>query len=167
MSAARLGALALAAMSLALLVVLAGRSSSPASVDQRAREIAGALRCPVCQNLTVADSPSELATQMRAVIVAKVAAGESRQDILDYFVDRYGEDVLLDPPKRGFGLLVWAGPPLLLALGGAVVGLAMAGWRGRAGRVPNGPTATTEESAVLVARLRRDLADGVDTLGSP
>jgi len=58
---------------------------------------------------------------MRGIIQEKLAAGESREQIIQYFVDRYGEGVLVEPPKRGFSLLVWLGPLLALAAGGVIV----------------------------------------------
>jgi hypothetical protein len=66
---------------------------------------------------------------MRAVIRQKLAAGESRDAVLAYFAERYGDDALLDPPKHGFGLVVWGVPPLLLALGALLVRGQLAAWR--------------------------------------
>lgn len=79
-------------------------------VDDEARRIAQGLQCPVCQGLSVADSPAELATQMRGVIREKLQAGASHEEILNYFVDRYGESVLLAPPLSGFTALAWIAP---------------------------------------------------------
>ena len=95
-------------------------------LDRQMREIAGDLRCPVCQNLSVADSPSPLAGEMRAVIRQKLQAGESRQAIMQYFVDRYGEGILLNPPTQGFALLVWIG-----ALAGVLLAALLVGSRVR------------------------------------
>ncbi len=96
---------------------------SPAWADDptaaAAREIARSLQCPVCQNTSVADSSSQLATQMREIIAAKVAAGETRESILAYFVQRYGEGVLLSPPQEGFTAALWWGPPVIWAAGTA------------------------------------------------
>src|SRR5439155_437257 len=78
--------------------------------EARAQAIAAQLRCPVCQNESVADSPSELAAQMRTLIRAKVAAGETDQQIVDYFVSKYGEWILLEPPRRGPLWIVWLAP---------------------------------------------------------
>jgi hypothetical protein len=78
----------------------------------------------------VADSPSQLAQEMRAYIQRRLEAGESREAVLQDLVDRYGEGILLEPPRAGFTLLVWWLPWLSLALGGAVVALAL---RRRAG----------------------------------
>jgi cytochrome c-type biogenesis protein CcmH len=114
-------------LALALVAVLAIIIASPAilaaeeSVDQVAWEIARELRCPVCQNLSVADSSSELAGQMREIIRVKVAAGEPRDEILAYFVERYGEEVLAAPPAVGFAGLAWWGAAAI-----PLVGLAFA-----------------------------------------
>lgn len=90
-------------------VAPARAQSETPELDRQVREIASSLRCPVCQNLSVADSPSPLAVEMRGIIRRKLEAGESREAITQYFVTSYGESVLLDPPRQGFTLLVWLG----------------------------------------------------------
>lgn len=87
------------------------------TLDDQVRAIASRLRCPVCQNESVADSPSELAAQMRALIRTRLQGGESPDAIVAYFVSRYGEWILLDPPRRGLGWLLWTAPGVALALG--------------------------------------------------
>ncbi len=89
-------------------------------LDAQAQAIAVRLRCPVCQNESVADSPAELAEQMRALIREKLAAGEPPDQIIAYFVSRYGEWILLEPPRRGLGWIVWTAPVVVLFLGGAL-----------------------------------------------
>ena len=76
--------------------------------------------CPVCPAETIDQSQAEIALQMRNLIRAKLQAGESEQQILDFFVDRYGRSVLSEPPAEGFNLLVWVIPPIAL-VGGAVL----------------------------------------------
>ncbi len=83
--------------------------------------IARKLYCPVCAGQTVADSQAGLARQMRETIENKVQAGESEDEILDFFVARYGETVLVEPPKQGFNLTLWWLPVLVLAIAGLVV----------------------------------------------
>lgn len=104
----RLSHLLVAAFALATLLA-APAARAEGSTDQQTMEIARLLKCPVCQNLSVADSPSPLAGQMRDVIRQKLAAGESRDQILAYFVGIYGEDVLSYPPPSGFSGLAWWG----------------------------------------------------------
>ena len=143
---------ALLALTLLVLTAIPALAQDP---DAEARDIAKSLQCPICQNLSVADSPSELAGQMRDTIKKKLEAGESRDQIMAYFVDRYGEEVLLDPPKRGFTLLVWTGPVLALLVGGIVLALVVARWR-RPATSPGGGL-SADERAAYAARLQREL----------
>jgi cytochrome c-type biogenesis protein CcmH len=98
------------------------------SVDEESREIAKQLQCPVCNGSTVADSPSELAGQMRTVIRQKVEGGESRDAIIQYFVDRYGDSILMEPPRRGIGLAVWLAPIVMLVVGALILMSVLRGW---------------------------------------
>jgi len=120
------------ALSLALAVLVAAAAASAAPVSEEAvTAIARQLRCVVCQNLSVADSPSETARQMREVIRERLAEGSTPDQVRAYFVDKYGEWVLLAPPARGFSLLVWVLPFAALALGSLVVGRALRRWTRR------------------------------------
>ncbi len=102
---------------LMLVVTSEPARAQTSDLDRRVREIALGLRCPVCQNLSVADSPSPLAVEMRGIIRHKLQAGESSQAIIHYFVASYGEEILLDPPRQGCTLLVWLGAVVSVAGG--------------------------------------------------
>jgi len=153
-------------MTLALLaaLILLGATPSRAAAqaarsvnEQTVYEIAAQLRCVVCQNLSVADSPSEMASQMRGIIRERLAAGESPAQVQRYFVDRYGEWILLSPPRRGFNLLVW-----LLPLVAVAVGLAAAAtlvWR-RSRRARGDRPAPVAVDAAMSERIRRELERG-------
>ncbi len=80
------------------------------ALSPEALQIANQLNCPVCQGQSVRDSNSELARQMRQLIQQKLDAGESREEILQYFVDRYGVSVLREPPRKGYFWALWLGP---------------------------------------------------------
>lgn len=103
-----------------LVVALASSALSAQDLEAQAQAIASRLRCPVCQNESVADSPSALAQQMRALIRTKLRSGEHPDEIVAYFVDKYGEWILLEPPRRGVLWVVWVAPVLALAAGAAV-----------------------------------------------
>lgn len=92
-------------------------SAQPVDLEEQVRKIASELRCPVCQNLSVADSPSELARQMRAFIRAELQQGKSPEEIKAYFVSKYGEWILLAPKPKGFRLLLWVLPFIAVAIG--------------------------------------------------
>ncbi|HEY8476799.1 MAG TPA: cytochrome c-type biogenesis protein [Chloroflexota bacterium] len=113
----------LAATAAALLALLAFASIAFAETDPleaEARAIAHQLRCPICETVSVADSPSQLAQEMRAVIRQKLAEGMTREEVLAYFRERYGDEVLLEPPREGRGALVWWTPVVAVVLGGAL-----------------------------------------------
>jgi cytochrome c-type biogenesis protein CcmH len=99
------------------------------ALDEGVRRVALQLQCPVCEGETVADSPSGLASDMRALIRTKLAAGESDQQILDDFVASYGDSILTEPPKRGISLGVWIGPIIGVALGAVLLMLLLRTWR--------------------------------------
>ena len=111
----------LVALAVAGLVRSAG-TEGPATDAERAQAVASSLRCPTCQGLSVADSNSPLAKSMRDIIDEQVAAGESRAEIQGYFVDRYGDWVLLAPRAEGGGWVVWAIPGAAVLVGLLVVG---------------------------------------------
>ena len=120
--------------------------------EQTVYEIANQLRCVVCQNLSVADSPSEMALQMRGVIKARLAAGESPEQVVRYFVDKYGEWILLSPPRRGFSLLVWIFPFVAVIVGLGIVALALRRWTRR-----RRPSPTAPIDADMSERIRREM----------
>src|SRR6266852_2170250 len=86
-------------------------------LDDRTRAVAAELRCVVCQNLSVADSPSEMAQQMKGIIREQLQAGRTPAEIKSYFVSKYGEWVLLAPTTKGFSLVVWVLPFIALFIG--------------------------------------------------
>lgn len=85
-----------------------------ASLDARAAQIESGLRCPVCQGLSIADSPSQTAQEMRAVVRRQLASGASDEAVRAYFVARYGPWILLTPAPSGLGLGLWLAPGLVL-----------------------------------------------------
>ena len=116
-------------------------------------DVAAQLRCVVCQNLSVADSPSEMAAQMRAIVRERLEAGETPEQVRQYFVDRYGEWILLAPRRTGFNLLVWGFPLAALAVGFSIVALLLRRWtRRRRLAAPPPPV-----DAAMSERIRREL----------
>jgi cytochrome c-type biogenesis protein CcmH/NrfF len=108
------------------------RPSTAASTDPileaRTREVASQLRCVVCQGLSIEDSPSELALEMKALVREQLASGKSPDEVKRYFVDKYGEWILLRPKAQGFNLVVYL-LPIVFVLGGiAFVVLAVRRW---------------------------------------
>jgi len=95
---------------------LAGDPLDPAR-EARVQVLAKQLRCAVCQGLSISDSPSSMARAQLEMVRELVSEGKSDEEVVEYFVARYGDWVLLEPPASGINLLVWAGPLVLVALG--------------------------------------------------
>ncbi|MEK7814776.1 MAG: cytochrome c-type biogenesis protein CcmH, partial [Chloroflexota bacterium] len=91
-----------------------GPSSGPGRVlpydEGEAQAIDRMLMCPVCPAVTIDQTEVELARHMRRVVREMLAQGSSRQQILDFFAERYGPGVLAAPPKAGVNLLAWILP---------------------------------------------------------
>lgn len=86
-------------------------------LETRAREISKGLRCLVCQNQSIDDSNADLARDLRRLVRARLKAGDSDSEVVDYVVSRYGDFVLLKPPFKGATLVLWLGPAVIVALG--------------------------------------------------
>ena len=147
-----------------LLLVVNAAFAESVSEDPREREmlvIAGKLRCAVCQNQPVSESHSGLATDMRQIIREQLAQGRSEQEIIDYFVERYGDYVLLKPRTEGIGLPLWLLPPVLLVL----IGLFAWGVMRKRSQVAAEPTATLSDEdreRIRRARQRQDKSNDGD-----
>lgn len=85
-------------------------------LERRMLDIAKDLRCAVCQNQPISESNAPLAQDMREVIKEQLKAGKSREEIVQYFVERYGNYVLMKPPVHGPGALLWIFPLLIGAI---------------------------------------------------
>ena len=107
---------------------LATTNPADSALEARTRAVASQLRCPVCQGISIEDSPSELAQDMRNVVRQQLRAGRTPDEIKAYFVGRYGDWILLEPPAHGFTLLVYALPIGLLVAGGGVLTVALRRW---------------------------------------
>jgi cytochrome c-type biogenesis protein CcmH len=97
-------------------------------LEAQVRELAAKLRCPTCRALSVQDSPSGMAQEMRSLIRDQLRAGKTPDEVTAYFVERYGEWILLEPKAEGFNWAVWLLPIFLLLGGLAFVLLTARRW---------------------------------------
>ncbi len=139
----------LAVCALALLAY--GNPSAQPSLDVRARSLAGQMRCLVCAGESVADSQSGFAQGVRDSIRRQLDAGRSDQQVKSFFIEKYGQQILLAPPSSGLGSVAWLAPPLLLLGGLGLLITLVLDWRSR-GRRPAGVKETYLE------RVRVELA---------
>lgn len=105
-----------------------GATLSGPALDEAVKGVASQLRCPICQGLSIEDSPSEIAQQMRAVIRDSLAAGRTPDEVKAYFVSKYGEWILLSPEPHGFNLAVYVLPAVALLGGLLIIWFAVRRW---------------------------------------
>src|SRR5947209_12617666 len=140
--------IAAALLAIAAALVLAARPHE-ATADERVDRITAELRCPVCQGLSVKDSPSETARQMRDLVAERVREGKTDAEIEAEFRAAYGDWVLLSPPIASWGGLIWLAP-----LAAITAGFVLATGRVRGGAA----VATAEPSPAQRAALREHVA---------
>ncbi len=91
-------------------------------LEQRARDLSRELRCLVCQNESIDDSPAPLARDLRILVRERLVAGDTNAEVLAFVRERYGDYVLMTPPVQANTGLLWAAPLLVLIAG---IGLAI------------------------------------------
>jgi len=119
-------------------------------LETRVFEIARQLRCPSCVSESVSDSSAPIAQQMREIIQDQLVEGRSETEILAYFQTRYGDWILLDPPKRGIHLVAWLLPVIVGVVAVAVVALLARRWLANSRK-------TIEATPEELARVRSQL----------
>lgn len=134
---------------LAFALVFGSRPGTPASDADPVAAIASGLRCPVCQGLSVQDSDSPTARDIRADVARRLDEGQTPEEVRRAYTERFGEWILLRPAGRGFTALVWALPAAGAVGGVVIVAAAFWRWHGRRGRAP------TADEERLVAAARR------------
>jgi len=85
-------------------------------IEQRAKEIGMGLRCVMCKNESIEESPSTTAQDMRRIVRERIRDGQSDEEIIDYMQSRYGDFILLKPPVQPNTYLLWSLPFIFLAL---------------------------------------------------
>ncbi len=97
-------------------------------LEARTSALATELRCAVCQGISIQESPSALAREMRDLVKEQLRAGRTPDEVKEYFVAAYGEWVLLSPRARGLNLLLYVLPGLLLVGGTAFLAVVVRRW---------------------------------------
>jgi cytochrome c-type biogenesis protein CcmH/NrfF len=116
------------------------------------RDIASELRCPTCTGLSVLESDAKFSTQIKDIVKEQVEAGKSKDEVLQYFTERYGPWILRAPPKTGFNAIVWVLPSAALLLGPLLVWLLV--WRRR----PAAPVVAVRSVEEIIREMDERLA---------
>ncbi|MGQ9444136.1 cytochrome c-type biogenesis protein [[Pasteurella] aerogenes] len=113
----KLTALLLLCWSFSVAAAIDALDFSSAQQEKDYHTLTQELRCPQCQNNNIADSNASIAVDMRAKVFELLQEGKSKQDIVNYMIERYGNFVTYNPPLTPATILLWALPALLLILG--------------------------------------------------
>ena len=116
-------------------------------IDVKTREISKTLRCTVCQTENIWESGAPLAQQIREVVRERVKQGQSAEEIRTYFLSRYGDYILMEPPKQGINWLIWLAPFLLLVGGGILLIRELGRWVAHTPPPPSDPPPPLDEEA--------------------
>ena len=134
----------------ALVAVMVLRPSAQPSVADRGDALAAELRCPDCQGLSVADSPTSSAREIRRQVEELLAGGATDDEVRAHFVARYGEWIRLAPSSP----LVWVLPFAVV-----VAGVGLLGFWLRTRRMPD-----AEQTSAVDPEQRRRLREEVESL---
>ncbi len=85
--------------------------------ERQARALMDSIRCLVCQGESIADSPAEMAGDMRSLVRERIQAGESPESIRQWLISRYGDQVSLQPPFDWQNISLFILPVVLLVGG--------------------------------------------------
>jgi cytochrome c-type biogenesis protein CcmH len=152
-------ALALILVTLVISVTALPAQAQTPNIDDEVNRIAKTLYCPVCPNTPLDVCSTQACVQWRALIKEKLLQGQSEQQIRDYFVAQYGQQVLGAPPPQGFNWLAYVLPAIGIILGAAIAWLTVRQWlahRGASG-------ATSVEGSTIpkeyADRIEKDLKE--------
>lgn len=126
--------------------------------ESKVRQIAKELRCAVCQNQSIYESNSDLAKDMLGIIRQKVAAGEEIEKIRDYFFQRYGDYIYLEPTKHGLNWILWAGPFFGLVIGGWALFAAFGQWTRRSVETQEAIQQTGQVNPEVLQKIKDELS---------
>ncbi|WP_455477336.1 cytochrome c-type biogenesis protein [Bartonella sp. B41] len=103
------------------LVVESGEVLQDIVLESRVQDIASYLRCLVCQNQSISDSDSAFAYDLRLLIREKLKIGYSNQQVIDFFVEKYGEFILLKPQFNKTTWFLWLSPLIIMSIGIGII----------------------------------------------
>ena len=113
---------ALTIFAILLVLVLIFLSCKPpvevSELDSRTNSLNKSIMCPICPGESIDQSQNELAGHMRRIVREQIEEGKTDSEVREYFVERYGPVVLLEPSTSGIGLIAWIVPPVGLLIAG-------------------------------------------------
>ena len=110
-----------AAVAVAVMVVGLLPGSGGIDPDTRQQQLAQRLACPWCDGQSLAESDSDVASDLVVILREKIDAGWTDDQIYEFFASKYGDQIVLDPAATGWGTVLWSLPVAALVAGGWIV----------------------------------------------
>jgi len=137
-------------------VVLAQDSTPP--TDDEVNAVAHKLYCPVCESTPLDVCPTDACKDWRQLIRTMLADGKTEDEILQHFVDQYGDRVLAEPPHTGLNWLIYLLPPAIILIGALILFRSLKEWtKPKAASAGSGAERSAASSDDYVARLEEEL----------
>jgi cytochrome c-type biogenesis protein CcmH len=132
--------------------------------DDEVNAIAKKMYCPVCENTPLDVCPTQACTEWRGLISEKLSLGWSEDQIIDFFLEQYGDRVLAMPPARGLNLLVYIIPPLVFIAGAIILFKAFITWKKPPSVTPSldierDPSIESDPNYEYIQRIEEELRD--------
>lgn len=92
-------------------------------LDARAANLYAGIMCPICDGQTISQSHAQISETMRQMVRERLIAGDTNDEIYDFMIEAFGQDIIASPPTSGLGLAVWVVPPIAILMGAVVVAI--------------------------------------------
>ena len=148
-----------------IFILLTGSVLAQEPTDDEVNAVAEHLNCPTCQSLNLSDCNTQTCVQWKEQIRDLLAEGYTQEEILDWYVVRYGAQVLQEPRRQGIGLYAWLLPVLGLLAGGVWLGVILRKWSAKktmpaTGVAPSqAPEVEKGETEDYLRRVEKELKD--------
>ena len=158
----------IAAFFFVLLVVTSGCiREEDITLEQRSHQLAAQLMCPVCDGQTIDGSSAQISQDMRLKVRELLDRGDTNAEIKDYFVLRYGPEILAAPDGSGFNLLAWIVPVFIVVGGVGIALLAIKNMRKAGIRAQKNQIKVEDDLSEYLAQVDRDLGGSTKMISTP
>ena len=137
------------------------------TLEQRVHQLAAQLMCPVCDGQTIDGSSAQISQDMRLKVRELLDRGDTNAEIKDYFVLRYGPEILAAPEGNGFNLLAWIVPVFIVVGGVGIALLAIKNMRKAGIRAQKAHVEVEDDLSEYLAQVDRDLGSSTEMISTP
>ena len=141
------------------------QAADRSAIEKEAKELESELIAPCCWRSPLNKHHSGTAENMKAEIRQMLNEGQAREEIMGYYIGKYGEQILSAPTKEGFSLLAYILPGFMMLFGAGVIFLSLQKWRGiqaqraMGGNKNNRPAQVNRAEVPHQAQIEADLQE--------